>query len=146
MDCTRIRRTRDQPVQRVDLPDEMTLAQSPDSRIAGHRAHGVAVKGDQRDPGAPARRSRSRLAARMAAAHHNDIEPAHAAPLPAPLALVKALFHVEQPPASLADAKAAEQTVEHLFRGRPSGEPVKAVQGHAELLGDQQRIVQGQCA
>ena len=64
-------------VQRVDLAHQMALAEPADGRVAGHLADGVELVGDQQRPRPSPRRRRRRLAARMAAADHDDIEPAH---------------------------------------------------------------------
>ena len=62
-----------QPVQRVDLADEMALAEPADGRIAGHLADGGEAVGDQRRPRAKPRRGGSGLAAGMAAADDDDV-------------------------------------------------------------------------
>ena len=63
-----------QPVERIDLADEMPLPQPTDRRIAGHGADGGEAMGDQRRPRAHARGRSRRLTAGMAAADHDDIE------------------------------------------------------------------------
>ena len=63
-----------QPVQRVNLPNQMTLAESADCRIAGHRADSRKAMGDQRRAGAEARRCGRSLAAGVAASDHDDVE------------------------------------------------------------------------
>ena len=66
-----------QAVQRIDLADQMALAEPADRRIAGHRADGRKPVGDQRGLRAHAR-SRSRgLTAGVAAADHDDVERIH---------------------------------------------------------------------
>jgi len=60
-------------VERVDLTDEMALAQAPDRRIARHRTDRHEAMGDQRDLGPRARGGRSRLATGMAATHDDDV-------------------------------------------------------------------------
>src|ERR1700757_1969799 len=59
-------------VERVDLTDEMALAQAPDRRIARHRTDGREAMGDERDLGPHARGGRGRLATGMAAPHDDD--------------------------------------------------------------------------
>jgi hypothetical protein len=59
----------------------MPLAEPADRRIAAHRADGVEVERDQAGARAHSSGHRSRLAARMAAADHQNVEPVHAAPL-----------------------------------------------------------------
>ena len=68
-----IRHPPHQPVHGVDLADEMAFAKPADRRVAGHDADRVEAQRDQRGPGAGARGSAGRLAAGMAAAHHNHI-------------------------------------------------------------------------
>ena len=64
-------------VERVDLAHQVALAEPADGRVAGHLADGFELVRHKQRPRAPARGRRRRLAARMAAADHNDIEPAH---------------------------------------------------------------------
>ena len=66
-----------QAVQGVDLTDQMTLAETADRGIAGHRADGRKTMGDEYRPGAQARGSGRGLAAGMAAADHDHIEGFH---------------------------------------------------------------------
>ena len=65
-----------QAVQRIDLADQMALAEAADRRIAGHRADGRKALGDQRRARAHARGRSRGLAAGMAAADDNHIEAA----------------------------------------------------------------------
>ena len=67
----------DQPVEGIDLADQMALAQAPDCRIAAHRAHGIEIETDQRHPRTHPRSNRSRLTTRMAAADNDDVEGVH---------------------------------------------------------------------
>lgn len=69
---------RHDPVQRIDLADEMALAQPAYGRIAGHLADRVQSLRQQQCARADACRRRRRLAPGMAAADHNDIPPRHA--------------------------------------------------------------------
>ena len=62
------------PVQGVDLPHQMALAQAADRRIAGHFADCREPVGDERGPGARARRRGRGLAARVPAPDHNDVK------------------------------------------------------------------------
>ena len=66
-----------QPVERVDLPHQLALAEPANRGIAGHFADCLTVLGHER--GARAKtRSRSRsLAAGVPAADHNDVELLH---------------------------------------------------------------------
>ena len=61
-------------IERVDLPDEMSLAEAADRRIAGQRSDLGKVLRQQRGTGAHPGRGRRSLAAGMAAADHDDIE------------------------------------------------------------------------
>ena len=63
-----------QPVQRIDLADQMALAEPADGRVAGHLADGLELVGDQRRACAHARGGGGRLAAGMSAANYNDIK------------------------------------------------------------------------
>ena len=63
-----------QAIQRIDLADQMALAETPDRGIAGHRADGRKAMGHQRRPGAHACRRTRRLTAGVAAADDDDIE------------------------------------------------------------------------
>ena len=63
-----------QSVQRIDLPDQMALAKTPDRRIAGHRADGRKAMGHQRRLRAHARSGTGGLAASVAAADDDDVE------------------------------------------------------------------------
>ena len=62
-------------VQRIDLADQMALAQPADRRIARHRADRGEALGDQRRVRAHARGRRRGLAAGMAATHYDHVEP-----------------------------------------------------------------------
>ena len=63
-----------QAVQRIDLADQMALAEAADRGIAGHRADGRKAMGHQRRPGAHARRRARGLAAGVAAADDDNVE------------------------------------------------------------------------
>ena len=63
-----------QAVERVDLPDQMALAEPADRRIAGHGADRRESVRDQRGRGAHARGRGRGFAAGVAAADHDDIE------------------------------------------------------------------------
>ena len=78
MDRRGVGRARDQPVEGIDLADQMALAEPADAGL-----HDIApilrgVERHQRDARAAPRGRRSRLDAGMAAADHDDIERAHA--------------------------------------------------------------------
>ena len=62
-----------QAVERVDLADQMALAEPADRRIARHLADGRRLVGDERRARAHARGGRRRLAAGVAAADNDDI-------------------------------------------------------------------------
>ena len=73
LDTARVSDPAHQSIQRIDFPNQVTFAKSTDRRIAGHGADGREMMRDQRGAGAHARRSRGRLAARMAAANDDDV-------------------------------------------------------------------------
>ena len=84
-----------QPVERVDLADQMAFAEAADGRIAGHRADRRGGVGDQRRARAHARRGGGRLAAGMAAADHDDVK--RAAHRPRAPGVRTGVFHVKHP-------------------------------------------------
>ena len=63
-----------QPVERIDLADEMPLAKTADRGIARHLADGFELMRDERRARAHARRRGGRLAARVPASHNDDVE------------------------------------------------------------------------
>ena len=63
-----------QPVERIDLADQMALAEPADRRVARHRADGREAVGDERGSRAHARGRGRSLAARVPAADDDDIE------------------------------------------------------------------------
>ena len=69
-----IRNARHQPIQRIDLADQMTLAEPSDRGIAGHRANGCEPMRHQRRSGTHARRGARGLAAGVASADDDDVE------------------------------------------------------------------------
>ena len=62
-----------QPVERVDLADEVPLADPADRRVARHLADRVDALRHEDRPRARARRRRRRLAAGVPAAHHDHV-------------------------------------------------------------------------
>ena len=66
-----------QAVQRVDLADQVALAQTADGRIAAHLADGRELVGDQRRGNAETRRGRRGFAAGVAASNNDDGIVAH---------------------------------------------------------------------
>ena len=62
-----------QPVQRVDLADQMALAEPANGRIAGHLADGLDLVRDQRRARAHARGRGRGLATGVSAANHDHI-------------------------------------------------------------------------
>jgi hypothetical protein len=74
MDSGRVRRTRDQTVEGIDLTDEMAFAQPADGWITGHRADRSQVEAEQRDLRATSRGRRGGFGPGMAAAYDDDIE------------------------------------------------------------------------
>ena len=79
LDAGPIRRPGHHPVEGVDLPDQMALAQPADGGIAGHLADGRRVMGDQQGPRPTPRRGRRGLAAGVPAAHDDDVKTIHGA-------------------------------------------------------------------
>ena len=74
LDSRSIRDAPHQPIQRVNLADEVALAQSPDRRVAGHRADGGEAMRHQCGPGAEARSNGRGLTTCVAAANHDHVE------------------------------------------------------------------------
>ena len=66
-----------QAVQGVDLAHQVALAQAADGRVAGHRPDGLDLVGEQQGARTQARGRGGRLAARVAAAHHDDVKTRH---------------------------------------------------------------------
>jgi hypothetical protein len=64
-------------IERIDLADEVTLAEPTDGRIAAHLTDGRALVGDQCRGDAEARRGGRGFRPGMAAADNDDIEVAH---------------------------------------------------------------------
>ena len=81
MDRGGVGRAADQPVEGIDLADEMPLAQPADGRIAAHRPDGGEIEGHQRSARAHSRGHRRRFASGMTAADHHDIKATHGAHL-----------------------------------------------------------------
>ena len=63
------------PAQRIDLPHQVPLADSPDGRVARHAADRLQAHRDQQRAGSHPRRGRGRLGPGMAAPHHDHIVP-----------------------------------------------------------------------
>jgi hypothetical protein len=61
-------------VKRVDLADQVALAEAADRRIARHRAHGRKAMRDERRAGPHAGGGRRRLASGVASANDNGVE------------------------------------------------------------------------
>ena len=74
LDAGGIRDAAHQPVERVDLPDQMALAEPTDRRIARHRPDGRETMGYQRRPRTDPRRGGRGFAAGVATADHDDVE------------------------------------------------------------------------
>ena len=74
LDAGGVRHPPHQAVQRIDLAHQVALAEPADGRVARHLADGGEAVRDQRRARAHARGGRRRLAAGMAAAHHDDVE------------------------------------------------------------------------
>ena len=69
-----VRRAAHEPVQRVDLADEVPLPEAADRRVARHLADGARLVRHQQGRGAEARRRRRRLAPGVASPDHDDVE------------------------------------------------------------------------
>jgi hypothetical protein len=72
-----IRRTGHNTIQRINLANQMPLAQTTNRRIAGHHANAIAPQRHKRRAGTHTRGSRCSLTTCMAAANHNDIKMFH---------------------------------------------------------------------
>ena len=79
VDCSRIRSTADDPIERVHLADEMPLPQPTDCRVATHRPNLVEVESDEACPRTHPRGSTSCLDTGMAAPDYKNIKIAHSA-------------------------------------------------------------------
>src|SRR5690606_13929300 len=77
LNAGRVRDTAHDPIERVDFANKMALAEAANGRIAGHLANGFNLMRDQKRRRPKSRGGRRRLAARMAAADHNDIKSGH---------------------------------------------------------------------
>jgi hypothetical protein len=78
MNRSAIRRSRHQPVEDVELANEMALANSAKRRIARHLARIFGAEGEQADARAAASRRSSCLASGMAGADHQNVVHAQA--------------------------------------------------------------------
>jgi hypothetical protein len=74
MDAGAVGRMRHQAAERVDLLDQMALADAADGGIAGHLAQGLDVLGQQQGAASHARSRQRRLGAGMAAADDDDVK------------------------------------------------------------------------
>ena len=63
-----------QTIQRIDLADQMTLAETADGGIAGHGPDGRETMGHEGGPGAHPRSGTRGFTAGMAAADDDDVE------------------------------------------------------------------------
>ena len=73
MNARRIRGPPHQSVQRIDLPDQVPLANSANRRIARHLPDRLDPMSQQQRPRPHASRSRGRLTAGMPAPDHHDV-------------------------------------------------------------------------
>ena len=80
MDCPRVGGTGDDPIEGIDLADEMTLAEAPNRRVAAHRANGLEIEADKRHARTHARGDGRRLDAGVTAADYDDVEVMHDCP------------------------------------------------------------------
>ena len=120
----RIRDSPHQPIERVDLPHQLALPEAPDRGIARHGPDGGMRLRDERRSRAKPRRSRSRLAARMASANDDDIV--------APRLHAALLFHVKHN--LFADAKLPKNHVENIFHVDSPGNLPKSPPGKANII------------
>ena len=74
LDAGRVRHAPHEPVQRIDLAHEMPFPEPADGRVARHGADRPETVRDEGRRSAEPRRGGSRLAARMAPAHHDHVE------------------------------------------------------------------------
>jgi hypothetical protein len=63
-----------QTIERIDLTDQMALAQASNGRIAGHRTDGSELMGQKCGSSTHARGCSRRFAPGMAATNHDDVE------------------------------------------------------------------------
>ena len=63
-----------QAVQRIDLPDEVSLAKTPDCRVTGHLANRIGTVRQEDCPGPGARCGGRCFGSRMSASDHDHIE------------------------------------------------------------------------
>ena len=121
LDAGGIRGLGHDPAERVDLLDQVALADAADRRVAAHRAHGLDVVAEQQRARAGARGRECGFGAGMAAADHDHVESveglAHGSFLPAPsvatlarLALAKSPGPRLVPRALVAARSCASQT------------------------------------
>ena len=121
-----------QPAQRVDLADQVALAETADRRVAAHLADGRELVGDERRRHAESRGRRSGLASGVTAANNNDTEVSHARGL-------SPMFHVNQLPRvrpvsreSLADAEGEEEVVQNGLGIHAAEQPLERLRRDAE--------------
>jgi len=74
LNASLIRHLAHEAVERIDLADQMALAQAADGRVARHLSNGVGAVGNERRKCANARTGSGRLAAGMPAAHDDDVK------------------------------------------------------------------------
>ncbi len=74
LDARAVRGPRHRAAERVDLPDQMTLADAADRRVAAHLAQRLDVLREQQRARAEASRGERCLGAGVAAAYHDDVE------------------------------------------------------------------------
>ena len=74
MDSVGIPHLADEAPQRIDLPNQVALADAPDGRVARHLGNHFPVDGDQGGIGAHSGRSGRRLATRVSAPNDNDVD------------------------------------------------------------------------
>ena len=107
LDARPIRNPAHDPVQRIDLSNQMPLAQPADGRVARHHPDTSPTQRHQRRPRAHACRHMRGLRPGMPTADHDDVK----------------MFHVKH--LSLTQAKAGENLVENHLDIYPSYQRIK---------------------
>jgi len=122
LDPCHIRNAAHQAVQCVNLPYQMSLAQSADCGVAGHFANTVCPMRDKSAPRPnPCRRMR-RLRPRMSAANDQHVK------------IVRMMFHVKQP--LLSQAKRREDRRQNILYAHTADKSLQRPERVANILGN----------
>jgi len=116
-------------IQRVDFPNQMTLAQAPDRGITGHDTDRRRILGQKRRPHAHARGCGSRLAACMTPANDDDIKTLHHSPRLNRLRIESVSRETLFP-----DTEAAENLAQHILRTHKPDNAPERPSRQAQLL------------